>query len=526
MNAFDENTEILSTVEKNAISSFEDLVDLANERLGGAAILCSDDFFAGMDNLVKAKDPVFDPDAYGDRGKIMDGWESRRSHRENHASEDGGEHEDFCIVRLGAPGLIRGVIVDTAFFRGNYPSHCAVEGIAVDGYPRPQQIAARTDWVPVLPKVALEGNTRNTFAITDARALATRFTHVRLRIFPDGGVARLRVFGEPLPDWRQHGGLDGIFDLASAEVGGLVVACSDMFFGSRHNLLFPGNSSGMHDGWETRRARRPGSDWAVIRLGARGHAKRIVVDTSHFKGNCPESFSLEGTSQFEGAATAWMELFPRTELRPHTRHVFHAGIVDVPVTHVRLRVFPDGGVSRFRLFGSVEEAARGEERARRWNAMTDAEAADALRTCCGSSAWVKHMLAARPFGGSAGLGAAATRAFDALSSGDWLEAFRAHPRIGGQKPEGAATATSRALSSTEQARVVSATDSVKRALAEKNEAYFTKHGFIFIVKATGKSADEMLAILEERLQNDTAKELLNAAAEQRKITALRMDKIA
>lgn len=526
MSSFDDRTETLpapAPTGKNAISSFEDLVDLANERLGGAAILCSDDFFAGMDNLVKAKDAVFDPDAYGDRGKIMDGWESKRSHRENHE----GDHEDFCLVRLGAPGLVRGVVVDTAFFRGNYPSHCALEGVAVEGYPRPEEIAARTDWVPVLPRVALAGNARNTFAVTDARAAATRFTHVRLRIFPDGGVARLRVYGEPLPDWRQHGGLDGVLDLASAEVGGLVVACSDMFFGSRHNLLFPGHSSGMHDGWETRRARRPGSDWAVIRLGARGHVKRVVVDTSHFKGNCPESFSLEGTSRFEGDATSWTELHPRTELRPHTRHVLFEAMNAAPaVTHVRLRVFPDGGVSRFRVFGTVEESEKGAQRARRLDAMTDAEATAALTTCCGASAWVKHMLAARPFQTAAGLVSAAERAFDALTPEDWLEAFRAHPRIGGKKPAGAATAASRALSSKEQAGVMDAADPVKQALADKNEQYFAKHGFIFIVKATGKTAEEMLALLEERLHNDTAAELVNAATEQRKITALRIDKLA
>jgi allantoicase len=511
----------------HGIASFEDLIDLANERLGGAAILCSDDFFAGMENLVKAKEAVWDEDAYTDRGKWMDGWESRRSHRENHradASLDASfAHEDFCIVRLGAPGIIRGVVVDTAFFRGNYPSHCAIEALAVDGYPPAEEIAARADWLPVLDRVALEGNAKNAFAVSSSQ----RFTHVRLRIFPDGGVARLRVYGEPLPDWRLHGGLEETLDLASAELGGVVVGCSDMFFGSRHNLLFPGHSSGMHDGWETRRARRPGSDWAVIRLAARGHARRVVIDTSHFKGNCPESFALEGTESYEGDATRWIELHPRTALRPHTRHTFHEAVNGtLAVTHVRLHVFPDGGVARFRLFGVVDAAERGAQRARRLNAMPAAEAEATLRTACGSSAWVRAMLAARPYEGADGLARASDRAFASLSPEDWLEAFQAHPRIGGKKPVGEATTASAALSSREQASVGSADEGVKAALAEKNEAYFDKHGFIFIVKASGKSAAEMLSLLEARLGNDTETERANAAAEQRKITALRLERLA
>jgi allantoicase len=505
----------------NTITSFEDLVDLANERLGGAAILCSDDFFAGMDNLVKAKEAVWDEDAYTDKGKWMDGWESKRAHKENHVDDPVFGHEDFCIVRLGAAGIIRGVIVDTAFFRGNYPSHCSLEGIAVDGYPPPHEIAARTDWVPLLEKVALQGNHKNTFAVTSS----SRFTHVRLRIFPDGGVARLRVFGEPLPDWKLVGGLDGVLELSSCELGGVVVSCSDMFFGSRHNLLFPGFSSGMHDGWETRRSRRQGSDWAIIKLAAKGHAQRIVVDTSHFKGNCPESFSLEGTERLDGDATVWTELFPRTELRPHTRHAF-VGVNSAPaVSHVRLRVYPDGGVARFRLFGTVAETERGEQRARRWNAMTPFEAEHALRTACGSSTWVKSMMSARPFSGWRGVEESASRAFATLSDADWLEAFRAHPRIGGKASEAHATTASKALSSNEQAGVSQASDRVKQALLDNNDAYVQKHGFIYIVKATGKSAEEMLALLEQRLGNDTATEMRNAADEQRKITMLRLEKI-
>ena len=508
----------------HAITSFTDLVDLASERLGGAALLCSDDFFAGMDALVKAKEPVFDEHAYGDRGKVMDGWESKRSHQENH----GGEHEDFCIVRLGAPGVIRGVVIDTAFFRGNFPAHAALEGTSVEGHPSPHDIAAYP-WLPLLAKSPLAGNSKNTFAITSEQ----RFTHVRLRIFPDGGVARLRVHGEALPDWRLHGGLGGELELSSAELGGVVTSCSDMFFGSRHNLLFPGSSSGMHDGWETRRSRREGSDWAIVQLAACGAPSRIVVDTSHFKGNCPESFSLEGSAD----ASSWHELFPRTELRAHTRHVFTTSTQrfssSSPVSHVRLRVFPDGGVSRFRLFCSLDAGEAERQRVRRIDAMPPAERAAFFTSCCGSPAWVRHMSEAAPYGTAAALADAAARAFAALSSEDWLQAFRAHPRIGGvavANEGGEATAVSQGWSSEEQRAVheaSSASDAdVKGRLAAKNDEYLAKHGFLFIVMAKGKTASAMLALLEARLPNDRELELKNAGVQQALITSLRLQKIA
>jgi allantoicase len=511
-------------VSNNAIASFTDLIDLASERLGGAAIACSNDFFAGMDALVKSTEAVWDEHRYVDTGKWMDGWESKRSHRENHEND----HEDWCVVRLGAPGVIRGVVIDTAWFRGNFPSHAALEGIAVEGYPAPSEIAQRTDWVPLLAKSALEGNHKNAFDLSQSAPSAngTRFTHVRLRIFPDGGVARLRVFGEPLPDWRIHGGLDNELELSSAELGGIVTSCSDMFFGSRHNLLFPGSSGGMHDGWETRRSRRQGSDWAVVQLAAKGTPTRIVVDTSHFKGNCPESFSLERSP--DGGAT-WSELHPRTELRAHTKHVFAiAPAAQQEATHVRLRVFPDGGVARFRLFGRMDDREKERQRVRRIDAMTPHERDSFLRSCCGARAWVREMSKAAPYGTPVALHNAAAAAFGKLGPEDWLEAFSAHPRIGGSaKPkEGAeATGASKQWSGEEQRGVAGAADDVKARLAAKNDEYFLKNGFIFIVMATGKTAEEMLAILEQRLQNPRDLEIQRAGSEQAKITSLRLRKI-
>jgi allantoicase len=169
------------------------------------------------------------------------------------------------------------------------------------------------------------------------------------------------VYGEVVPDRSALGDEKGEVDLAAVESGGLVVACSDMFFGSRHNLIMPGRAVNMSDGWETRRRRGPGHDWAIIKLGTAGTIRRVEVDTSHFKGNFPESCQLEACcaprSTIEESAfssLSWVEVLPRTPLRADSRHFFEKEIRPAgPVTHVRFNIFPDGGVSRLRVFGRI-----------------------------------------------------------------------------------------------------------------------------------------------------------------------------
>jgi allantoicase len=305
--------------------TFLDLVDLASERLGGAAVGANDEFFAAMDNLVKPSAAEWREGAYTDRGKWMDGWETRRRR------DVTPDAHDWCIVRLGVRGIVRGVDVDTAHFTGNFPESCALD--AGDG----------AAWHEVLARTALQGDSSNRFAI-DGAAPAT---HVRLRIFPDGGVARLRVYGEVVADWERLK-RRGDVDLAAAEHGGLVIACSDMFYGSRHNLIMPGDATHMGDGWETRRRRGPGHDWTVVRLGAAGVIRRIEVDTRHFKGNAPGACSVEGSPD----GRDWRDILPRTALQPHRRHAFEDEVLDAGlVTQARFNIFPDGGVGRLRLFG-------------------------------------------------------------------------------------------------------------------------------------------------------------------------------
>jgi len=328
---------------------FTELVDLASERLGGTVLVANDEFFAPRENLLKPSAPVFIEGKYTDLGKWMDGWETRRRRTPGY---------DWCILRLGVPGIIRGVVVDTSFFRGNYPEHFSLEACALDGPPTAEEITSEAiQWTQILPQLPLTGDTQSPFAVRSEQ----RFTHLRFKIYPDGGVARLRIYGEVVPDWDHLKRLGGDIDLAAVENGGLVLSCSDMFFGHRHNLIMPGRAANMSDGWETKRRRGPGHDWVIIKLGAPGQIRRVEVDTAWFKGNFPESCSLEVTSAIDlpeenltDLSVAWKSVLPRTKLQAHTRHFFESEILHAGnVSHLRFNIFPDGGVSRLRAYGTL-----------------------------------------------------------------------------------------------------------------------------------------------------------------------------
>jgi allantoicase len=328
---------------------FTELVDLASEKLGGAVLVANDEFFAPKEDLLKATTPIFLEGEYTERGKWMDGWETRRRRTPGH---------DWCIIRLGLPGIIRGIVVDTSYFRGNYPEHCSFEACAIEGQATPDDLTnASIQWIPIMPQLPLAGDTQNPFPIQNDE----RFTHLRFMIYPDGGVARLRVYGEVLPDWTRLKRLGGDIDLAAVDNGGLVLACSDMFFGHRHNLIMPGRAVNMSDGWETKRRRGPGHDWVIIRLGAPGQVHRVEVDTSYFKGNFPESCSLEACNTSDPSverltdlSVRWNSILPRTKLQAHTRHLFEQELLDSDTaSHLRFNIFPDGGVSRLRVYGKL-----------------------------------------------------------------------------------------------------------------------------------------------------------------------------
>ncbi len=378
-------------------------------------------------------------------------------------------------------------------------------------------------WTEILPHSPLDGHSKNRFAVEKD---AGRVTHLRFNIYPDGGVARLRIYGDVAPDWTRLLRLGSEIDLAGVENDGVVLSCSDMFFGNRHNLILPGPSLGMHDGWETKRRRGPGHDWAIVKLGMRADLHRVEVDTSHFKGNAPGSCSLEACDA--PAATAellasegfrgWREILPRTALRPHTRHLFDDLAAAGPFTHARLNIHPDGGVARLRLFGKVSALER-------LNAIPAAEAEAMLGPCCGSRAWVRRLVESRPFRDMGDLLEASDRIWWDLEREDWLEAFAAHPRIGERPAEKPGGERARQWSEQEQTGARGVPPEILERLSEGNLLYQQRFGHIFIICATGKSAAEMLANLRERLANDPETELRVAAWEQRRIMNLRLEKL-
>ncbi|MBN9097606.1 MULTISPECIES: allantoicase [unclassified Pseudonocardia] len=326
------------------MTDFRQLPDLAVRSLGGSVVWANDESFAARENLISPGPSVFDTSAFGPKGKVYDGWETRRRR------EPG---DDAAIVRLGAPGIVRGVVVDTSWFTGNYPPEVSVEGLhAADT----DAVQDRTGWVPLVARTAVTGDTENAFAVHSDR----RVTHVRLRIFPDGGVARLRVHGEALPDPALIDAL-GTVDLAAIENGGLVTACSNLFYSSPHNLLLPGPARSMGEGWETARRRGDGNDWVEVGLAAQSTVAVAEVDTSWFLHNAPGWATLRGRD----GAGEWSDLLPRTPLQPDTRHRFR--LPATPVTAVRLDILPDGGMSRLRLHGTPTVAGR-EHLAARWSA--------------------------------------------------------------------------------------------------------------------------------------------------------------
>jgi allantoicase len=333
---------------------FTQYVNLADRRLGAGVIAANDEFFAQRENLLVAEAAAFDPEPFGHKGKIMDGWETRRRRGASagHPWPTAEDH-DWALVRLGAPGVIRGIVVDTAHFRGNYPQAVSVEGASVPGSPAPEELLADdVKWTALVPRTPVGGHAANGFAVS----VEQRFTHLRVNQHPDGGIARLRVYGEVVPDPRWLSVL-GTFDVVALENGGQVEDASDLFYSPATNTIQPGRSRKMDDGWETRRRRDNGNDWISYRLVAQSEIRAIEIDTAYLKGNSAGWASVSvrnGGEDGEGDAGEWTEILPRTRLQPDTDHRF---TLTAPVvgTHARVDIFPDGGISRLRLFGSLTE---------------------------------------------------------------------------------------------------------------------------------------------------------------------------
>ncbi|WP_371784501.1 allantoicase [Streptosporangium subroseum] len=380
-------------------------VDLASRWLGGSVMVASDESFGFKENLLVPTPADFVPGRYDHRGEIVDGWETRRRR--------GEPGHDWAIIRLGAPGVITEVDVDTSFFTGNYPPTCQIEACGMEGHPGADELTgADAGWIEIVPRSALKGDGHNLFAVSDPR----RFTHVRLSIHPDGGVARLRVHGEVVPDPRHWDGVT--VDLATQDQGGLVVGSSNGFYTSAELLNRPDRARTMGEGWETSRRRDSGHDVAVIRLAATGRLRQIEIDTSHFKYNASAEVELYGSApdvpgshDFPGSpddaespsgagSPRWSPLLPRTRLQPDTRHLFTLREPSAAVAAVRIDAFPDGGISRIRLVGTVEPSARRDAGLRWFNALPADQAAHCLAEAGVSEPGIARLLAARPLAGN------------------------------------------------------------------------------------------------------------------------------
>ncbi|KWI44603.1 allantoicase [Burkholderia ubonensis] len=327
-------------LDPNAPAFTRRYMNLADPRLGAKALYASDEFFAPKERMLNPEPAVFIPGKYDDHGKWMDGWETCRKRTTGH---------DFCVIRLARPGVIHGVDLDTSHFTGNFPPAASIEGCFADTDTPPDG----AEWRPIVPATTLQGNSHHYVDVTDPQPC----THLRVNLYPDGGLARLRVYGQPQRDWSRapHGELT---DLAAAEHGGYVVAANNQHFGAASQMLMPGRGVNMGDGWETRRRREPGNDWAIVALARPGVIRRVEVDTAFFKGNFPDRCSLQAAYVAGGTdeslvtqAMFWPELLGEQKLSMDHVHTFDQLAALGPVTHVRFNIFPDGGVSRLRLWG-------------------------------------------------------------------------------------------------------------------------------------------------------------------------------
>jgi allantoicase len=317
---------------------FREWIRLEQPRLGTRVTHASDEFFAAKERLIQPADPVFIEDKYDDHGKWMDGWESRRRRTPGH---------DHCIIRLGVPGVVHGIDIDTRYFTGNFPPQASVDACVSN------EDIPDSGWTEIVPRTDLAGDQHHFVEVSDRQV----WTHLKLNIYPDGGIARLRIYGEVRAELEAD---NGVIDLFALRNGGRALAASDEHYGSMHNLNLPGRGVNMGDGWETARRRGPGNDWVIVALGRPGVVERVEVDTAHFKGNYPDRVSVEAALfEHHGQATVdsdrWQTLLPEAKLQMDQQHYFEKELEDHgPVSHVRMSIYPDGGVSRLRIFGRAE----------------------------------------------------------------------------------------------------------------------------------------------------------------------------
>ena len=353
-------------------NTFSTSTNITTTVLGASIVSFSDEYFASAANLLTPTPPIRKPGYFVHTGAWYDGWETRRHNSKEY---------DWVVIKLGCVARIDAVEVDTAYFNGNEAPRAGLDGCLLT---KEEDTTSGVDregfqgWNEILPPSKCGPSQRQAWKLSGPAVQGEKFTHLRLKQYPDGGIARLRVYGTVVPPSLPMSVLSGkeerpVEDLAAALNGGVAIACSDQHFGGKHYLVLPGRGKDMGDGWETARSRTKGHmDWAIIQLGLRGRKiQKVVVDTKDFRGNFPRGVKVEAWSTEIVKAALGTEAAPKAEgkgwkelvrgeqpCQADHEHVFEGAelVVSEPPeghvwTHVKMTIVPDGGVKRLRIYG-------------------------------------------------------------------------------------------------------------------------------------------------------------------------------
>lgn len=474
-------------------------IDLASDRLRGYVLASSDQAFTSHAHLLSSLEVA-----------PGQGWRTRRRRESGH---------EWVIVRLGVPGVIEALELDTRYQEGHLPTHVSLEGCTA-AHVAP--VDSLKSWETLLPKTALEEGALHRFLVSSEK----RYSHVRLNIFPDGGVARLRVLGRPVPSWMAPGtAAPAALDLAAVSNGGEVATWSSALSEPEaSSLLYPGSSCQQHPGWLTPRRRQAGHEWLTVRLCGPGRLASVTLDTERLESDCPAKASLEGaSSQQEPDESEWFELLPQEPLLPNTEHTYSLEASGRPeVRWVRLNLHPDGGMARLRLWGALSEQGIVECRLRYLNSASSGELREIFRAVCHSDRWASQMALAGPFDSVSDLQKKGASAWSHCREADWREALLGHPRIG-EKAKGGDLASR--WSRGEQSKASTPDEELKAELREKQLQYEERFGFLFLICATGRTTEQILSVLKSRLEQSPELELQTVAEELAKIIHLRLEKL-
>lgn len=474
-------------------------IDLASDRLRGYVLASSDQAFTSGAQLVSSQ-----------AASNSQGWLTRRRRESGH---------DWAVVRLGVPGIVEELVIDTTGQVGQSPTHVSVEGCNA---PHTSSASDLKDWEALLPKTVLAENCPNTFSVPNGK----RYSHLRLNIYPDGGVTRFHAFGLPVPAWMAPGAAPlSSLDLAGSNNGAQITGWSDANGASAaQNLIYPNSPADHNDAWLTRRRRQPGHDWLVIRLAEAGQVHTAVLDTERLEADIPAKASLEGASSVgEPEESDWFELLPPRPMLPNTEHTYGQEIASHDeVRWVRLNLFPDGGMARLRLWGALSPKGQIESRLRYLNSASSGELREIFRAVCHSDKWASSMALAGPFDSVADLQKKGATAWSHCREVDWKEALAGHPRIG-EKAQGGDLASR--WSRGEQSKAATPDEAIKAELRENQLIYEERFGFLFLICATGRTTEQILSVLKSRLEQTPENELQTVAEELAKIIHLRLEKL-